>query len=100
MAFRRFWRLELGTGWAKQLIRRIAAENPTWGEGRIADEILLELQIRLSPRTVGKYTQHQPRARGSRARWSTFLRNHAHTVVACDFFISVTAGFRMLYVFV
>jgi putative transposase len=79
----------------------MAAENPSWGEERIADELSLKLQIRLSPRTVGKYIQHQPRPRGSsNQRWSTSLRNHAHGVVACDFFVSVTAGFRILYVFV
>jgi hypothetical protein len=38
------------------LIRRLAAENPTWGQQRIADELLLKLQIRLSPRTVAKYS--------------------------------------------
>jgi hypothetical protein len=30
-------------------------------------------------------------------RWSTFLRNHAEAVVACDFFVAVTATFRMLH---
>jgi putative transposase len=34
------------------LIRRIANENPSWGEERIANELLLKLGIRLSPRTV------------------------------------------------
>jgi len=33
-------------------------------------------------------------------RWSTFLRLHAQGIVACDFFIAVTATFRLLYVFV
>lgn len=33
-------------------------------------------------------------------RWSTFLRNHAQAVIACDFFVAVTATFRLLYVFV
>jgi len=33
-------------------------------------------------------------------RWSTFLKNHAKGILACDFFIAVTATFRMLYVFV
>jgi len=32
--------------------------------------------------------------------WSTFLRNHATAIFACDFFVAVTATFRMLYVFV
>jgi hypothetical protein len=36
----------------------------------------------------------------SRQHWSTFVRNHAKAVVACDFFVSVTASFRILYVFV
>ena len=30
----------------------------------------------------------------------TFVRNHAQAIVACDFFIVVTASFRVLYVFV
>jgi putative transposase len=33
-------------------------------------------------------------------RWSTFLKNHAKSILACDFFVAVTATFRMLYVFV
>ena len=107
-AFRRFWRWKsraVGrpqiSAEIRRLIRRMAAENPTWGEERIADELLLKLHVRLSPRTVGKYIQQQPRPRGSRdQRWSTFVRNHAHGVVACDFFVSVTASFRILYVFV
>ena len=33
-------------------------------------------------------------------RWSTFLKNHATAILACDFFIAVSATFRMLYVFV
>jgi transposase InsO family protein len=33
-------------------------------------------------------------------RWATFLKNHAKAIVACDFFVAVTATFRMLYVFV
>ena len=28
------------------------------------------------------------------------MRNHARSVLACDFFVTVTATFRMLYVFV
>jgi putative transposase len=33
-------------------------------------------------------------------RWSTFLRLHAQGIIACDFFVAVTATFRLLYVFV
>ena len=81
-AFRLFWRWKsrpVGrspvTAELRDLIRRLAAENPTWGEQRIADELLLKLQIRLSPRTVAKYNKQPPRPRGSRdQRWSSFLK--------------------------
>ena len=33
-------------------------------------------------------------------RWSTFLKNHAQAIVACDFFVTVTSTFRLLYVLV
>jgi hypothetical protein len=33
-------------------------------------------------------------------RWLTFVHNHAKVIVACDFFVVVTATFRTLYVFV
>jgi putative transposase len=33
-------------------------------------------------------------------RWLTFVRNHANVMVACDFFVVITAAFRALYVFV
>ena len=85
----------------RALIRRMALENPVWGEERIASELLVKLGIRVSPRTVRKYMPKWPEGqpRGDQ-RWSTFLKNHAKALVACDFFIAVTATFRLLYVFV
>src|SRR5439155_2807298 len=85
----------------RQLIRRMAMENPLWGEERIANELLLKLSIRVSPRTVGKYMPKRApgQPRGDQC-WSTFLKNHAKAILACDFFVAVTATFRMLYVFV
>ena len=85
----------------RQLIRRMATDNPLWGEERIANELLVKLGIRVSPRTVRKYMPKRPpgQPRGDQ-RWSTFLKNHAKAVLACDFFVAVTATFRMLYVFV
>src|SRR4030081_859903 len=79
----------------------MAKENPLWGEERIANELLLKLGIRISPRTVSKYLPKRPpgQPRGD-LRWSTFLKNHATAILACDFFIAVTATFRMLYVLV
>ena len=107
-AFRRFWRRKsrpVGrppiSADVRQLIRRMALENVTWGEERIADELWLKLQIRVSPRTVRKYIEQAPRPHGSEdQRWATFVRNHARGMIACDFFVSVTVCFRILYVFV
>ena len=85
----------------RSLIRRMATENPLWGEERIANELLVKLGIRVSPRTVGKYMPKRPPGQPRRdQRWSTFLKNHAKAILACDFFVAVTATFRMLYVFV
>ena len=33
-------------------------------------------------------------------RLRAFVGNHAQGILACDFFVTVTAGFRVLYVFV
>ena len=84
-----------------RLIRRVGEDNPLWGEERIANELLLKLGVRISPRTVRKYLPKRPtgRPRGDQ-RWSTFLQNHAAAILACDFFVVVTATFRLLYVFV
>ena len=58
--------------------------------------------IRVSPRTVGKYLRagRRPRTPDPKQRWLTFVRNHARMIVACDFFVVVTATFRTLYAFV
>jgi putative transposase len=82
------------------LIRQMAAENSTWGEERIANELKLKLGIRVSPRTVGKYLARcSSRIPDPSQRWLTFVRNHAQAIVACDFLVVVTARFRILYVF-
>jgi hypothetical protein len=81
----------------RELIRRMARENVLWGEERIANELLRKLGVRISPRTVRKYLPKRP---PGDLRWSTFLRNQATAIFACDFFVAVTATFRMLYVFV
>jgi putative transposase len=103
--WRLFWRRQSRPGrpWIplslRQLIRRMAAENPLWGEERIANELLLKLGLRISPRTVRRYMPKRPpgRPRGDQ-RWSTFVLNHAKAMVACDFFVTVSATFHLLYV--
>ena len=107
LGWRLFWRGKCRAGRPpiplelRALIRRMAHDNPLWGEERIASELLVKLGIRVSPRTVRKYMPKLPagQPRGDQ-RWATFLKNHAEAILASDFFIAVTATFRMLYVFV
>ena len=108
--FRWFWRRKSKPGRPalpkdlQALIRRMSLENPTWGQERIANELLLKLGLKVSPRTVRKYMPNHcvgsPGKRRQTQRWSTFIRNHAKGIVACDFCVAVTATFRLLYVFV
>jgi len=70
----------------RELIRRMAADNPIWGEERIADELLLKLGLRVSPRTIGKYLSRGSgphRTPDPKQRWAIFVRNHAKGIVAC-----------------
>ncbi|MCA1732925.1 MAG: integrase core domain-containing protein, partial [Acidobacteria bacterium] len=61
------------------------------------------LGVRVSARTVAKYLRAGgPRRRRARRdqRWSTFIRNHAKAIVACDFAVSMTLSFEIVYIFV
>jgi putative transposase len=50
---------------------------------------------------VNKYLSRRPRSppKGD-LRWSAFLRLHAQGIISCDFFVAVSATFRLMYVFV
>jgi putative transposase len=86
------------------LILTMARDNPTWGQARVAAELFVKLGIQVSPRTIQKYLLKDPNGDRRRPdpsqRWMTFVRNHAQAMLACDFFVSVTARFQILYVFV
>jgi len=107
--FRLFWKWKSRVGRPRlpkdirDLIVRMALENPTWGQARVAAELSVKLGIYVSPRTVRKYWPPEPERRGPRRassqHWKTFVRNHAQSIVACDFLVVVTARFRILYVF-
>jgi transposase InsO family protein len=85
----------------QQLIATMATANRTWGEERIAAELLVKLGIRISPRTVRRYMPSgPPRARHGTQAWSAFVRNHAQSVLASDFFVVVTATFRVIDVII
>jgi putative transposase len=76
------------------LIRRMARENVTWGQKRIANEFLLKLGLRVSPRTVRKYMPSacvgSPGRRCQAQRWSTFIRNQARGLIISGFTAQIT----------
>jgi putative transposase len=108
--FQSYWHRKCQSGRPKippelqQLIRQMALDNPSWGEERIANELLLKLGLRVSPRTIRKYLPKVPTAPPGCCRrdqrWSTFLKNHAAAIIACDFCIVASATFRLFYVLV
>ena len=108
--FRLFWRWKSKPGRPsiptelQALVRQMAQDNPTWGQERIANELLLKLGLCVSPRTVRKYMPpHLVQGHGKRVpsqSWRTFVRNHAQAIVACDFCVTITATFRLLSIFV
>ena len=84
--FRLFWRWKSKPSGRPRLppnlrefIRQMEADNVSWGEERIANELKLKLGIRVSPRTVGKYLRNGRPARtpDPQQRWLTFVHNHA-----------------------
>jgi putative transposase len=81
------------------LIREMATKNRLWGAERIRGE-LLKLGIHVCKRTIQKYIRHvrAPQPRGQ--KWSTFLRNHAAQIWACDFLQVPDLFFRPLFAFV
>jgi putative transposase len=106
--FRLFWRWKSRRpgrprmpGYLQSLIADMAHANQTWGEERIAAELLLKLGIAISPPTVRRYMRRPVPSRpcSSSQRWSTFLHTHARETLACDFFVCMTATFRLVYVF-
>jgi len=74
------------------LIRRLAEENPDWGDPKIHGE-LQKLGFEVSERTVARYLR-RIRRRGDPGRsWLAFLENHREVIVAFDFFTVPTVTF-------
>jgi transposase InsO family protein len=103
--FKLFWRWKSGKGGRPRisrevidLIHRMARENSTWGAPRVQSELRL-LGHEVADSTVARYMPRRPRGPSSQT-WRTFLRNHLHCTVACDFFVVPTATFHLLYCFV
>jgi hypothetical protein len=82
------------------LVLRLARENPRWGYQRIVGE-LAGIGVGVSATTVAKILRQAgvPPA-GARAQldWREFLRTHAASIIACDFFTVDTLWLGRLYV--
>jgi len=81
------------------LIKQMVRDNRLWGAERIRGE-LLKLGIHVCKRTMQKYMRQVHTTRPRRGQnWTTFLRNHAKDVWACDFLPVTDLFFRSLFAF-
>jgi len=72
----------------RQLVLRLARENPCWGYRRIHGELLV-LGIKSPPPTVWEILQQagiDPVPDRTSTTWANFLRSQADALIACDFF--------------
>ena len=86
----------------RQLILRMARENPSWGYFRIRGEIL-KLGHAVAATTIRSVLLGAgipPAGRRSQLNWKQFLAAHAETLVAADFFSVDTIFFKRLYVLI
>jgi putative transposase len=84
----------------RELVLRLARENPRWGHRRICGE-LAKLGFRVSPTSIRwllAQAKLGPAPRRSGPSWSEFLRRQAASIVACDFFTVETVFLRRYYV--
>jgi putative transposase len=85
----------------RELILRLARENPRWGYQRIRGE-LLKLGIRVSATTIASLLRRHGLGPAPRRgpTWSEFLRAQAAGILACDFLTVETVRLKTLYVLV
>jgi hypothetical protein len=85
---------------ARELILRLARENPRWGYRRIMGELIgLGIQIsQTSVRNVLTSAGIGPAGQRGGTSWREFVRGQAQSMVACDFFTVDTITRRRIYV--
>jgi putative transposase len=84
----------------RELILRLARENPHWGYKRIVGE-LKGLGIAVSATSVRKVLLEaglQPAQQRTRSSWRAFLRAQAGSMLACDFLTVETIFLQRIYV--
>jgi putative transposase len=84
----------------RELVVRLARENPSWGYRRIQGE-LIGLGIKLAASTVWailKQAGIEPAPKRLEANWSEFLRRQAASILECDFLTVDTLFLKRFYV--
>jgi putative transposase len=84
----------------RAVVLRLARENPRWGYERIVGE-LAGVGVRVSATTVAKILRQagvSPASARAQLSWRDFLRAHADSIIACDFFTVETLWLGRLYV--
>jgi putative transposase len=84
----------------RELVLRLARENPRWGHRRICGE-LAKLGLNVSPTSIRRLLAQaklDPAPRRSGPSWREFLRAQAASIVACDFFTVESIFLRRYYV--
>ena len=82
----------------RDLIFKMATENPSWRAPRIHGELVM-LGFQVSERSVSRWMGRAPQIPESGQRWLTFLSNHREAIAAMDFFSVPTVTFAVLYCF-
>src|SRR6266849_177308 len=88
-------------GECRDLVLRLARENPSWGYVRIRGE-LIKLGYVVSATSIRNLLHEQglpASPRRSRLSWREFLRAQASAIVATDYFTVDTWNLKRLYVF-
>jgi len=84
----------------RELVVRLARENPSWGYRRIQGE-LVGLGVTLAASTVWMILKEagiEPAPRRLELRWSEFLRAQAASILECDFLTVDTLFLKRFYV--
>jgi transposase InsO family protein len=84
----------------RELVLRLARENPRWSYKRIVGE-LAGAGVGVSATTVAKILRQSgvsPAGGRAQLSWRAFLRAHADSIIACDFFTVETLWLGRLYV--